>query len=112
MAHLIKTNVYDSLGNTYEGTVIVKHLPDFSYLDKLSIIINLKIWKSVSAYQSNFGEINPIISFDNRNGINSFIKELTVEQATNPTKDMINGFALEYLEGIYGEGNIEDIGDL
>ena len=109
MANTIKTNVFTDNGTVYSADVYVKHLPILNKLDQGQLIVQFSFYKDTESFTAGFTRLHPVMTLENKIPITVFTKELTMEQVMNINGLSIQSYVTEYLKGIYGEDNVEEV---
>lgn len=111
MANKIKTTVYDNHGNTYKSDVYVQNdtFVNSEIMASLHLPVTLMFYKDQQAKNDGF---IPFIAVDNltdKRGITVFVKQLTQQEALDFNSAALQRYATEYLKGIYGDANVEEV---
>ena len=111
MANKITTIVYDNQGNSYQTDVYVTHDANINnqILEGLKIPIILNFYKNQASKEAGFQKFSAIKTVENKEPINSFLKEITVQDAPLVSPLVVQGYVTEFLKGIYGENNVVEI---
>ena len=68
--------------------------------------VSLLFYMSLQTQNEGYKNIVPIIDTASKKRIDMITLQLTIEEASNPTKQVIESYIKTYLETIYGAGNV------
>lgn len=111
MANKIKTTVYDNHGNSYASGVYVQNdtFVNSEILASLHLPVTLTFYKSQQAKTDGFIPFVAIDNLTDKRGITAFVRQLTEQEALNFNSAALQQYVTEYLKGIYGDANVEEV---
>ena len=123
MGHKIKTTVFDSHRNSYATDVHVEHSCDLrssqinidgfepinQSMTGIKLSINLQFYRTKADKDAGGQPFQAVNNLDNMQSINHLQKNISFAEAAALNASAVNGYVNDYLVGLYGEINVEEV---